>query len=316
MDELFLLSLTPSELRTYLALRHLADDTGLIKSTMVELGEVTGYSRESIRLAIRELENRGLVETYRTKRNLGKLYKNEYQLLQVDLASTAVYTDTASQQITNTTKAVNTSYLLGADAPRRSKMNKEILVGKWRPEGEDTTGDENIGGVGRFDNEISPNIKISKRDPKTRYLRPRSEWTAADVASEFSARVYARVRGIPGLVNTASVRGALSKWRKQHGITADIELEIMDMYFADERILINAKKNPKFIVGSYLRMFTTHLDKALENLGLPPIQEEQPEIADSERRVYVYASDGKAFDNSLPGRKARDRYELSLKKGN
>jgi DNA-binding MarR family transcriptional regulator len=104
MDELFLLSLTPSELRTYLALRHLADSSGLIKATMVELGEVTGYSRESIRLAVRDLESRGLVQTHRTKRNLGKLYKNEYQLLQVDLASTAVYTDTTSQLTTVTTK--------------------------------------------------------------------------------------------------------------------------------------------------------------------------------------------------------------------
>jgi predicted transcriptional regulator len=311
MDELFLLSLTPSELRTYLALRHLADSSGLIKATMVELGEVTGYSRESIRLAVRDLESRGLVQTHRTKRNLGKLYKNEYQLLQVDLASTAVYTDTTSQLTTVTTKAVNTSYLLGADAPREAKMKKEILVGKWNPEE-----DDNIAGVGRFDDEIAiakAGKPVSKRDPKTRYLRPQHEWTAADVASEFSSRVYARVRGIPGLVKTEAVRGALSKWRKEHGITALIELEIMDMYFADERILVNAKKNPKFIVGSFLRMFTTHLDKALENLGLPPITEEEPVVADSERRVYVYASDGKAFDNSLPGRKARDRYELSIK---
>jgi len=311
MDELFLLSLTPSELRTYLALRHLSDVSGLVKATMVELGEVTGYSRESIRLAVRELEGRGLVETHRTKRNLGKLYKNEYQLLQVDLASTAVYTDSNSQQTMLTTKAINTSYLLGADAPREAKMKKEIILNKWSPDA-----DDNIAGVGRFDNEIAiarEGTKVSKRDPKTRYLRPEAEWTAADVASEFSSRVYARVRGIPGLVNTANVRGALSKWRKEHGITALIELEIMDMFFADERILINAKKNPKFIVGSYLRMFTTHLDKALENLGMPPITEEQPTVADSERRVYVYASDGKAFDNSLPGRKARDRYELSIK---
>ena len=190
-------------------------------------------------------------------------------------------------------------------------MKKEILVGKWNPEE-----DDNIAGVGRFDDEIAiakAGKPVSKRDPKTRYLRPQHEWTAADVASEFSSRVYARVRGIPGLVKTEAVRGALSKWRKEHGITALIELEIMDMYFADERILVNAKKNPKFIVGSFLRMFTTHLDKALENLGLPPITEEEPVVADSERRVYVYASDGKAFDNSLPGRKARDRYELSIK---
>ena len=184
-------------------------------------------------------------------------------------------------------------------------------MGKWNPEE-----DDNIAGVGRFDDEIAiakAGKPVSKRDPKTRYLRPQHEWTAADVASEFSSRVYARVRGIPGLVKTEAVRGALSKWRKEHGITALIELEIMDMYFADERILVNAKKNPKFIVGSFLRMFTTHLDKARENRGLPPITEEEPVVADSERRVYVYASDGKAFDNSLPGRKARDRYELSIK---
>ncbi len=311
MDERFLLSLAPSELRTYLALKALSNQFGLVKATMVDLGEITGYSRETLRLAIRKLEEQGVVDTHRTKRNLGRLYKNEYQLLQVGLASTAdnnILTDTTDKL---TTKAINTSYLLGADAPR-SGMKKEIIVGKkWNP-----NEDDDIAGVGLFENEVAiarEGTKISKRDPKTRYLRPQEEWTAADVASEFSSRVYARVRGIPGLVNTAAVRGALSKWRKEHGITALIELEIMDMFFADDRFLLEAKKEPRYIVGRYLRMFTTHLSKALENLGLPPIDSEEQVEVSSETKPYVYATDGKAFDNSLPGRKARDRYELNLK---
>jgi DNA-binding Lrp family transcriptional regulator len=299
--------LNKSEERTWIAFTQLVDRWGFVNSTMIELGEMLGYSRETLRQAIRGLESKGLVETTRTKRNFGKLYKNRYKL--VGLASTADYGIT--YQTDNVTiKEINTSYLFGAEAPRKAEMKKEIKVGmnRW-------TDDDDLAGVGKFDPEIGiarEGTTVSKRDPKTRFLRPQEEWTAADVASEFSSRVYARVRGIPGLVNTAKVRGALSKNRANHGMTAQIELEIMDMFFGDERFLQEARKNPQHIPGRFLRMFTTHLDKALENLGLPPVDYTEPQVVDSSSK-YVFASDGKAFDNSMPGRKRRDKYELTLK---
>lgn len=261
---------------------------------------------------MRALEAAGHIETTRMKRNYGKLHKNRYKVLS-KLASTADYGITS--HIDNlTTKEINTSYLSGAEAPREEEMKKEIRVGmnRW------TDDDEGLAGVGKFDAEIGiarEGTKVSKTDPKTRFLRPEAEWTATDVASEFSSRVYGKVRGIPGLVNTAKVRGALSKNRKNHGITAEIELEIMKMFFADERFLQDARKAPQYIPGRFLRMFTTHLDKALENLGMPPLDQQGDVQVESDSKPYVYASDGKAFDNSMPGRKKRDRYELTIKKG-
>jgi DNA-binding Lrp family transcriptional regulator len=303
--------LNNSEQRTYVAFTQLVDRWGNINATMVELGELLGYSRETLRQAIRGLEGKGLVETTRTKRNYGKLYKNRYKL--VGLASTADYGITINSHndiVTNTTERINTSYLFGAKAPRE-RMKEINVVNRWQD-------DENIAGVGSFDSGIGiarSDTKINKNDPKTRFIRPRDEWTAGDVASEFASRVYARVRGIPGLVNTQKVRGALSKNRKNHGITAAIELEIMDMFFGDTRFLQGAKNSPQFIPGRFLRMFTTHLDKALENLGLPALDQDGDIPVASDSTPYVYASDGKAFDNSMPGRKKRDRYELTIKKG-
>ena len=203
-DELLLLSLSANEARTLIALRHLSDRDGKIVATMEELGILTKYSRETLRVAVRSLENRGLITTRRTKRNLGKLYKNEYQLIQKNLASenekqenlaspaevfaqkflaSTAGTDDIGIPSTNSKSIVlNTTYLIPSEA-REEKFKEVKLVNKWQDDGDD------IVGFGLLEGEVQASLKpvpVSKRNPKTRWQRPQDDWTPADVATEFS----------------------------------------------------------------------------------------------------------------------------------
>lgn len=298
MDELFLLSLTPAELRTYLALRHLADSSGNVKATMDVLGGVTGYSRETLRTAIRSMEASGIVETHRTKRNLGRLYKNEYKLMQTDLASTAGTSNiTTVATAVVTTKAINTSYLLGGAAPSKG----EKLVNRW-------SDDDDVQGFGLLEPSVKElaSKKISKKDPKTRHQRPQDEWTAADVASEFASRTYGAIRGIPGLVNTAALRGLLSANRTKFNVTASIEMAVMDKFFADERNIMAIRHSPKNSHGIFANAITQNIEQVRDELSTKSITVETNTLV---------ASDGRKFDNSMRGRIKLEKYEEELRKG-
>lgn len=314
MDELELLSLSTTELRTFLALRHLSNPDGLVKATMDDLGEVTNYGRESLRIAMRGLESRGVIATHRTKRNLGRLYKNEYLLFPKNLASETPEKLASTAGTSNTSKSdstlvKNTTYSLESSA-LENEIRKEVkVVNKWQDD------DDSIGGWGLLDGDRTSANKtkpLSKRSPKNRHQRPQDEWTAADVASEFSKRLYEKITGVPAIVNTDRLRAVLATYRKRYGTTALTELEIMEMFFGDNRILYKVRKEPHNAWRVFLRMLTTRGQEALENLGM---DEDTPDELDNEKpSEYVYASDGKKFDNSMPGRKALERYEENLER--
>lgn len=264
---------------------------------MEELAALTGSSRTTLWRALTSLVERGLVETTRTKRNFGKLYKNKYRLIKVE-TSTASYSDNLTTSTTVTTKVIHTSYVLGAAGPEE----EEKMVNKW------TDDDGGVGGVGLFDSELLPaQPKVSKRDPKTRYQRPQEEWTAGDVASEFAYRVYQNVRGIPGLVNTQGLRGALSANRAKFGITANTEMELLEKFFGDSRNMATIKKFPKKTHGIFLNFITENIQSVTNPIT---IEDAHAMAADIEQLV---ASDGRTFDKSITGRVALERYEKKLK---
>jgi hypothetical protein len=262
------------------------------------------------------LEDKGLVDTHRTKRNLGKFWKNKYQLLSpcftfetkgVDIETQGVLpcltdeTSTADIDITidtaDTTKVKNTSYSLGARAPKKKEV---AVVNRWKDD------DDNIAGFGLLEDEVQAKAKpVSKRDPKTRRQRPQEEWTAADVASEFSARVYDKIRGIPGLVNTNALRGALAANRSRFEVSATLEMELMDRFFGDERNLAAIKGSPKKAHGIFLNFITMNITKVTEDLEM---------TSEDKDENYIYASDGKRFDKSMPGRRDLAEYEEKLRR--
>jgi len=319
-DEQVLLSLTNSELRTLLALRQLSDVNRYVYAMQQDVGKLTGLTRESIRIALRGLEERGLVETNRTKRNLGKYSTNQYFLpcqpgsawqpspCQADLASTG-----DSNTISNTD--THTSMYNYIDSHMRKPKFKEVkLVNKW-------TDDDDIAGVGLFEGEkpaaIKHRLSVDKRDPKTRGRRPQEEWTAADVSVEFSFLLSRKYPYMPGNFQTSPLRGALAKNRKEYGITPLIELEILRMFMGDERNHKDAETKPDMMYRRYLKMFQTHMGEALKNLGMPSTKElADADVVRDKVEEVVYASDGRAFDNSIPGRKSLQKYEEKLRVNN
>ena len=329
-DELLLLSLTASEARTLLALRHLSGKSGKVKATMEELGILTNYSRETLRVAIRGLEDRGIISTRRTKRNLGRLHTNEYELLPTNLASNdenpvnlaspaelfsqkilASTAGTDSSMVTSKAKSksivLNTSYLIPSDA-RNGKTEEKKLVNKWQDDGDD------IVGFGLLDGEVQASLKpvpVSKRNPKTRWQRPQDDWTPADVASEFSYRMYQKITNAPAMLNTAELRGALAAYRKRYNTNATIEMSVMEKFFGDSRIWGQAKKAPHFAHKIFLRLITTETANVIEELDMDDVV---TEVAKPARAQYVYASDGKKFDNSIPGRVRLAKYEEKLER--
>jgi hypothetical protein len=317
-DELLLLSLNHTELRTLLAMRHLADRRGLITATMEELGEVTGYGRESLRLAIRGLETRGLIDTTRTKRNFGKLYKNQYRLPLKNLASELPeILASTPDKLTNTvndskvSSSINTSYLLG-NASVPEEKTKEISLAtlkRWQPEGENTDGDDEIGGIGLFEDEkpaaVKKKFSVDKRDPKTRNRRPQAEWGPYDIAAEFSFRIGRKFPYTPGLINVRNLGGALSKIRSEYQTNALLELEVMEIWMGDDRNLRMADDRPDLLYRAYLKALTIHMGKAIENLDM---DEDFAEVD-----AYLTATDGHVFDNSRAGRKLMEKYEAKLK---
>jgi hypothetical protein len=316
-EEKFSTPLKATEYRLLDILCHLSDN-GVVDATLEELATYAQCSDDSVSRALRGLEAASLIETTRTKRNLGKFHTNKYKLLvpshqsaipqnhqTADLPHRKNAVSTADSNNSNNLLAnKTTSYLV---APATKGRKPFILVNRWMDE------DENIKGFGLFDDDVTPESKpVSKRDPKTRHQRPQDEWTAGDVASEFASRLYKAIPGVPNLVNTQNLRGALSKMRKQYNINATIELEIMEMFFQDPWIKTQGRERPQYLMGRFLKMFSTHFTKAMDNLGIT----EEFETPEETREEMLYASDGRQFDNSVFGRASLAEYEEKLRRKN
>lgn len=313
MDELALLSLTPAQLRVFLAMRHLETRWGEVRASMEQLAELTGYSRSSIHRAVEGLVEAEFIKVTRTKRNFGMLSENRYRLLRcstrdtsglkisddgrvISDTSTSVLITTKSTKKTKSTSKSNNSIpseLNGAVAPKEEK-----LVNRWSDD------DGDIGGFGLLEGETSGSATPTQKAKQHRSERPVEQWTAQMMASEFSSRIYAKIRGIPGLVNGKRLAIALATNRKHFGTTAAQEYAAMEKFFGDERNLMAIKRSPKNAHGIFLNAITRFV---ADTRNLAP-------VVDSESSdQYVYASDGREFDNSAAGRAFLASYEEKLK---
>jgi hypothetical protein len=314
----------------------LLDARGGTPPTMAELARYTQSSEESVRRALRKLEQVGLVKVERTKRNLGKFHFNKYELLapsHKNVGSTGALpshkfvgsTDISPSHknvgstadidiaINNNIENKTTSYFMFGPEHRKKRKKEVVIVARgWQDD------DAELQGVGLFDDEVPASQKVapvSKRSSKTRHLRPQEDWTALDVAAEFSSRVYQRLPGAVNVVNTIQLQKIIAKNRKQFDLTPMIELEVMRLFFEDRWFKAEARTSPHYIQGKFLRFFTSHLSVALKNLGLHSDLSVSEEQAMSSRQAdFVYASDGTPFDNSMPGRKDLELYEDILRR--
>jgi DNA-binding transcriptional ArsR family regulator len=330
-EEKFFTPLSASEYRLLDVLCLLSKD-GVATPTMEELARNTQSSEESVRRALRKLEEVGLLKVERTKRNFGKFNYNKYFLLSpshknVDLPSHKSVEESVepshknvgsthdhiySNDIDNNKEIKTTSLFMFE--PEHKKRTKEIVLKGWQDD------DAELSGFGLFDDEVPASKKpekVSKRSSKTRNLRPQEEWTALDVAAEFASKVYAKLPGAMNVVNTVQLQKILSKNRKQFNLTPIIELEVMRLFLEDNWFKTSARSYPQYVQGRFLKFFTSHLSEALKNLGLHSdlsITEEHAMSASGPE--FVYASDGTRFDNSMPGRYDLMRYEEKLRRAN
>jgi hypothetical protein len=188
-------------------------------------------------------------------------------------------------------------------------FTKEIKVPmrKWEDDGED------IAGVGLVEPKAAAQPKVRKSDPKTRGKRPEHEWTAMDVAAEFSYQVGKKYPLLPGTVSVKSLSGALAKFRKQYNTTALIELELLRLFMADERNFRDIGDEAPHLYKMYLASFGKKMNQARENLGLGKVTAAEVKLPSS---GSLTASDGRVFQNSMTGRAQLDRHEQRLKGAN
>lgn len=320
----------------------LSEDRGISKVSMHDLASYVGRSEENVRRSLRNLETAGAISTRRRKRNYGKYTYNEYRVLSPSHkyegwsdeklesptlkseGSTADYMEQQEQllypaslaklsivPITNLLN-ISTNYHKG----NVGEYNKgETMTERWKPEGEDRTGDDNIGGIGLFDvstGEATSQPAPKKSDPKSRWRRPKEEWTALDVAVEFSYQLSRKYPMLPGLVNTRQLASALNKFRRDNKTTALLELAILNMFLADERKHRDAMQKPKDLTKRFLSMFTTHLRQATLNLGMQENTATETGGVDDK----LVASDGKKFANTAFGRRKLEAHEKYLERVN
>jgi hypothetical protein len=123
--------------------------------------------------------------------------------------------------------------------------------------------------------------------------------------------MYQKINNAPAMINTSELRGALAAYRKRYNTNATIEMAVMQKFFGDARIWIEAKKAPHFAHKIFLREITKSTAEVLDELGM----NDETEVVSSEKRsIYLFASDGTRFGNSVPGRINLKNYEEKLKR--
>lgn len=328
-SEAWTADLSDFEFRLLATLCRLGATQRAVEARIEELGALTGgRSKSTVLRALRGLEAHSLIEVVHTRKQGGFQGISKYRVLagvtDDTLESQSVTADT-TQSVTGDTatgdqvanlltsshdrmaighdsQESNTTYYSGDCVP--AKRTEVKVVVKY-DDGDD------LGGFGLLepkDNTPAP----KKSDPKTRWKRPQEEWTPADVAAEFSYLVGKKIPWAPGLVNQGTLRIALAKQRKDFGVTALIELEVLKAFMADaENFRDVGDKVPK-LYKRYLGMFRTHINQAHEALGLPaPGREGNVTRTASERHILV-ASDGAEFDDTIAGRSFLKKHEERL----
>ena len=300
------------QFRLLVTLCHLASPEGVVETSVASLGRLTATKADShVRAALKVLEAKGLLVATRQKRNRG-FYKESQYTLCSPLQRLWMPQPPPLQQRTTpgTDGLVLQPIVIKSLVPNKPISNENIKILKvseetmnksWR---EEQAKDDAIGGVGKLDSEDSGPTP-SKKDTKTRGKRPKDQWTVRDVASEFSFLVGRKFPWLPGTVNVQNLAGALAKMRSTYQTTALIELELLKMFMADEKNFKDVGDEAPHLYKRYLAMFRTHMNKARANIGLVNPTDD---IGDE----FVYASDGRAFDNNIVGRAALERYEKKL----
>jgi DNA-binding PadR family transcriptional regulator len=313
-SEAYSAKITDFQFRLFAILCRSAAPGGLVETTVAQLCIETGKaSDKTIRSALQGLEASGLIETSQTKRANGYLgrkkitvknYQQEEQELVENYRTSHDYKPHSS--IANKLLVTNSQYIYKLKDSETEGLTKEIRVPmrRWEDDG------DSLAGFGLVEPKDAPQPKIRKSDPKTRGKRPEHEWTAMDVAAEFSYQVGRKYPLLPGTVSVKSLSGAIRKFRSQYGTTPLIELELLRLFMQDERNFKDIGDEAPHLYKKYLASFGTKMNQARENLGLNKVT---AKVETTPASGTLSSSDGRVFQNSLSGRAQLERHEKRLK---
>jgi hypothetical protein len=317
--EAFTADINDFQFRLLAILCRLAGPGGLVQASIAELCAESGKSSDkTVRSALKGLEKAELIVTQSTRRANG--YQGKKLILvknyrTVDNQPVKNYR-TSPDYITNSRishpsykSLVPNSQIANSNKLKESEtkgFTKEIKVPmrKWEDDG------DSLAGFGLVEPKDAPQPVIRKSDPKTRGKRPEHEWTAMDVAAEFSYQVGRKYPLLPGTVSVKQLSGALRKFRTQYGTTPLVELELLRLFMGDERNFKDIGDEAPLLYKKYLASFGTKMNQARENLGLNKVTAKIETTKASDR---LTSSDGRTFQNSLSGRAQLERYEKRLK---
>ena len=317
--EAYSANITDFQFRLFAILCRLAGPGGLIEASVAQLCIETGKtSDKTIRSALQGLEREGLIDTVQTKRANGyqgrkkitvKNYQQEAELVKNYRTSHDYVTNShpsyiATRPLVPNSHSSKASYKLKESETVGFTKEIRVPMRKWEDDG------DSLAGFGLVEPKDAPQPKIRKSDPKTRGKRPEHEWTAMDVAAEFSYQVGRKYPLLPGTVSVKSLSGALRKFRSQYGTTPLIELELLRLFMQDERNFKDIGDEAPHLYKKYLASFGTKMNQARENLGLNKVT---ARIETTPASGTLIASDGRVFQNSLSGRAQLERHEKRLK---
>jgi DNA-binding PadR family transcriptional regulator len=319
-SEAYSAKITDFQFRLFAILCRSAAPGGLVETTVAQLCIETGKaSDKTIRSALQGLEASGLIETSQTKRANGyqgrkkitvKNYQQEEQELVENYRTSHDYVTNSHPSYIATRPLVPNSHSSKASYKLKESetegFTKEIRVPmrRWEDDG------DSLAGFGLVEPKDAPQPKIRKSDPKTRGKRPEHEWTAMDVAAEFSYQVGRKYPLLPGTVSVKSLSGAMRKFRSQYGTTPLIELELLRLFMQDERNFKDIGDEAPHLYKKYLASFGTKMNQARENLGLNKVT---AKVETTPASGTLISSDGRVFQNSLSGRAQLERHEKRLK---
>lgn len=317
--EAYSANITDFQFRLFAILCRLAGPGGLIEASIAQLCIETGKtSDKTIRSALQGLEREGLIDTVQTKRANGyqgrkkitvKNYQQETESVKNYRTSHDYVTNShpsyiATRPLVPNSHSSKASYKLKESETVGFTKEIRVPMRKWEDDG------DTLAGFGLIEPKDAPQPKIRKSDPKTRGKRPEHEWTAMDVAAEFSYQVGRKYPLLPGTVSVKSLSGALRKFRSQYGTTPLIELELLRLFMQDERNFKDIGDEAPHLYKKYLASFGTKMNQARENLGLNKIT---AKVETTQASGTLSASDGRVFQNSLSGRAQLERHEKRLK---
>ena len=310
--------LTDYQFRLLATICHLQGSGGRFKTSVAELGIQTGKTSDrTVRTALKALEEAGFLTRSQSRRANGFKGMDWYEVVENYRTGAENYRTEnyrTSHDYRSRSNITNKSLVPNSKDSNQLKdirntegvSMKEILVPmrKWEDDG------DNLAGFGLVEPKDASSPKVRKSDPRTRGKRPEHEWTAMDVAAEFSYRVGKRYPLLPGTVNVRQLSGALSKFRKQYNTTALIELELLRLFLTDKNNFRNIGDEAPFLYKMYLASFGKKMNQARENLGLGKVNAPIETVV---KMGTLVASDGRVFQNSLSGRAQLERYERQLK---